>query len=132
MSLTYQVQFLGKSRYDVDFTLVFNGTNGATLNKDNQKGATYYTDTFIYLDDTVEIIKQKILDQIATRVSLPHITGVQSNDLYLFGRVEETIYAEKLKQMISADNDGRIQHIPFDYASNLLANFGINIDASAD
>jgi hypothetical protein len=128
MSRIYQVKFLGKSRDDVDFTLVFNGPNGnATTNQTN----TYYTDTFIHMDDTVEIIKQKILDQVASRVSLPHITGLKSNDLYLFGHVEETVYAEKIKQMISADNDGRINHIPFDYAFNLLANFGLTANKDA-
>ena len=130
MSRIYQVKFLGKSRDDVDFTLVFNGPSSATSNKkekENKKNV-YYTDTFIYIDDTVEIIKQKILDQVASRVSLPHITGLKSNDLYLFGHTKETVYLEKLKQMISADNDGRTRNISFDYASNFLANFGLSIN----
>ena len=55
MSRIYQVKFLGKSRDDVDFTLVFNGPSSATSNKkekENKKNV-YYTDTFIYIDDTV-------------------------------------------------------------------------------
>ncbi len=132
MSCIYQVQFLGENRDDVDFTLVFNGNtfDNSNKSKKNQQNV-YYTDTSIHMDDTVEIIKQKVLDEAASRVSLPHITGLKSNDLYLFGYVEETVYAAKLKQMISADNDGRTRNIPFDYASNLLANFGLTANKDA-
>ena len=89
----YQVQFLGKKRTDVEFTLIFDGQTQLSA-KEQQ---LYHVDERIRIDDTIEIIKHKILNQISKVVSHPTITNVKSYDLYLFYQADEILNIETLR-----------------------------------
>ncbi len=119
----YQVQFLGKKRTDVEFTLIFDGQTQLSA-KEQQ---LYHVDERIRIDDTIEIIKHKILNQISKVVSHPTITNVKSNDLYLFYQADEILNIETLRYQIIVENDGRTTHIPYEYAYNFLATFGTEL-----
>jgi len=121
----YQVQFLGKKRTDIEFTLIFDGQPQLSA-KEKQ---VYHVDERIRIDDTVEIIKLKILKQISQVVSHPTITigNVKSNDLYLFYHADETLNMETLRYQIVIENDGRTTRISYEYAYNFLATFGTEL-----
>ncbi len=124
----------------VEFVLVFRTSEETKNNSDHfspseltnmtkNKIPIYYADGEIHSDDTVETIKLKIIQQIANVVNIPGISKATANELYLYGRVEETIYLETLKQYILNDNDGR-NSVSYPYAYTILSNLNIDIDTN--
>ena len=136
---TYKIRFLDKQKEQADdkdiqppptlFVLVFGKQSSygsffsaeeiMIIEKENT--SIYFTDSFIYTDDTVEIIKLKIKEAISKLVKELN-DDIKLNEMYLFAEVDEIIYAETIQQMILTDNNGA-RIIPYAYAYNLLSNF---------